>query len=144
MPDLIEKCPSVRELQAKVVEILIQAGYIEKKLEGYVVDLEKIKNLNYNKELRNKLPAKYVQHCKNKPSFKQSIYFDRGTKETILFYAFKNLKLISKFGPYLFSGFSPPLCSTLDKNFLIVCSRPRVNSFSVDISFSKFFLSVIF
>ncbi len=97
LPDLIKECPRISELRQEVLNLFQQAGYIEKRTEGYVVDLDKLKQLKYNSEIRNKLSVKYTTTNKKKASlYRRAGYFDHGNKSTILFYAFKGLPLISK------------------------------------------------
>ncbi len=95
IPEVMDACPNVSELKKIILKLM--KDYIEKKPEGYIVDIDKLKKINYYSYIKSKLPYKF--NCANKrdkKNYNQAKYYNNGKKEAILFYAFNNFPLISK------------------------------------------------
>lgn len=94
IPALIKNCASISELRRDVLKIMKDA--IEEKPEGFVADLEKIKNYKYH-FLIKRLKSNFHNTKLSQKSYKNSAqFYNNSQKNTVLFYAFKDFPVISK------------------------------------------------
>ncbi|MCR4280049.1 MAG: hypothetical protein NUV82_01330 [Candidatus Komeilibacteria bacterium] len=95
---IIERCPNISEYKELMLGLLEKQGYLEKKDDHVVVDLDKLRDMEYGK-FKESIPTPFAASNRAKSSVnteKIVDYFNNSRKSTAFYYTFRDTPVISR------------------------------------------------